>query len=346
MLYLLKKMAIVIIGITVSYILYKVLFDPPELLEMFEAATKKQLKTVSDVKNKLPLREYCVKSSYNSALTEKNIIDASNVKFILSRGCRFLDFEIFLIDDAAQVAFSTDSNFTTVASKNYIPLNEILKHVIMHGFSAPSPNMNDPLFIQFRIKTKSSELYNLIGMSVKKYLENLLVHGKVTGDTKLETLMGKVVLIIDASSSPGYANNDYYSGCSNTIESQETSPIRVFNDKTECYNLSHYANIESGTSELRIHTYDNLMRQTITPPTIIDSDEPNTDVALLRIVVPDASNTGNPDAMEFISQYGVQFIPNRFYIKDSNLAAYETIFSENNSAFVPMIDFIHSSKFM
>lgn len=162
------KLLLIVLVTIVSYVTYAVFFFSPEILERFENATS--IKTVSELTNKLPLREYCIKSSRNTTLTEKNSIDVKNIKLILGKGCRFLDFEIFLIDNGAYVASSTDSSFSTITSTNYVSLNEVLKHVVMHGFSAPSPNSNDPLFINFRIKTKSTKLYNMIGMAVGKYL--------------------------------------------------------------------------------------------------------------------------------------------------------------------------------
>lgn len=271
-----------------------------------------------------PIRQYCIKSSYNTALSGKYVsVDA--IKYVLSRGCRFVDFEIFLIDDEAQVAYTDDPTFVTVTTKNYITLNEALKHVAIHAFSSPSPNMHDPLFIQFRIKSKNPKIFNLVGMAVDNYLSNKLYRGKVTGSTILSQLMGKVVLIIDKSLSPTYDKNENYPKCFDNSEKTH-----------DCHNLSQYVNIESGTSFLRNYTYFNLSNQLTTPPSITDYDSFQTDVVLLRIVAPDdTKNFYNPSSRDFIQNYGVQFISNRFYIKDSNLTFYEQIFSKYMTAFVP-----------
>ena len=106
--------------------------------------------------------------------------------------------------------------------------------------------------------------------------------------------------------------------------------------KAFCDNLSQYVNIESGTSFLRNYTYFNLSNQLTTPPSITDYDSFQTDVVLLRVVGPDdTKNLYNPSSRDFIQNYGVQFISNRFYIKDSNLTFYEQIFSKYMTAFVP-----------
>ena len=44
---------------------------------------------------KLPIKDYCIKSSFNSATTGKHVHE-NMIKYVLMSGCRFLDFEIFL----------------------------------------------------------------------------------------------------------------------------------------------------------------------------------------------------------------------------------------------------------
>lgn len=270
-----------------------------------------------------PIRQYCIKSSYNTALSG-NYVSVDAIKYVLSRGCRFIDFEIFLIDDEAQVAYTDDPTFTTVTTKNYISLNEALKHVAIHGFSSPSPNMRDPLFIQFRIKSKNPKIFNLVGMAVDNYLSTKLHRGKVTGNTILSELMGKAVLIIDRSFSPTYNKDEHYPKCFANSESNH-----------DCHNLSQYVNIESGTSFLRNYTYHDLLNQLTTPPVITDYDSFETDVSLFRVVQPDKQYSSNPSSGDFIKNFGVQFITNRFYIKDSNLILYEKFFSKYMTAFIP-----------
>ena len=275
----------------------------------------------------LPLKEYCIKSSYNTALSG-NYVSTDMIKDVLSRGCRFLDFEIFYINNYPCVAYSKDPTFVTITSKNFISLNEVLKTIIVNGFSGPSPNANDPLFIHFRIKSQNSEIYNKIGMSVNNYLSNRLYDGKINGSTQLNLLIGHIILIIDIELSSDYNKIDYYPHCS--IESSTLS-------KKDCFNLSKYSNIESGTKDLRIYDYDNLNDQSITPPVLINQESDETDISLFRIVIPNNknSNENNPLSRNFIENYGVQFVTNCFYKNDKNFIEYEKFFFDNKSAFVP-----------
>ena len=156
----------------------------------------------------LPLREYFMKASYNTALTG-SYINTDMVKYLLSRGCRFLDFEIYSINDIPYVSYSTDPTFAT-QTENTVLLSDVLTTIAQSGFMAPSPNPKDPLFIQFRIKTTISELYSQIAMSLSKNLGSRLYNGEVNGSTLLSKLLGKIIIIVDKSTSPNYYK---YSNC-------------------------------------------------------------------------------------------------------------------------------------
>ena len=54
------------------------------------------IKSIDNKYAKLPIKDYCIKASYNSAITGKSV-NKDMVKFALSRGCRFIDLEVFYI---------------------------------------------------------------------------------------------------------------------------------------------------------------------------------------------------------------------------------------------------------
>ena len=278
----------------------------------------------------LPLREYFMKASYNTALTG-NYINTDMVKYVLSRGCRFLDFEVYSITDIPYVSYSTDTTFTT-KTENTVLLSDVLTTISQSGFMAPSPNPQDPLFIQFRIKTVNSDLYSQIAMSLSKNLGSRLYSGQVNGSTLLSELLGKIIIIIDKSTSP-----DYYKH-SNCKSSDQT------------YNLKNYVNMESGGNNLRIFKYSQLIGQQTTPIFINDDGITTTSNCnignTMKLVVPDIAYNiigiaRNPSPTQLITDYGVQIIAYRFYQVDVNLQAYEKIFSNSKSAFIPMAQLLN-----
>jgi hypothetical protein len=101
----------------------------------------------------LPITKYTVKSSYNSACSgSSGTISSEMLKYTLSRGCRFIDFEISSVDGTPYVISTENSK---LIDKNKIrKLSDILSTVVTYGLSdstGRAPNINDPLFIHLRI---------------------------------------------------------------------------------------------------------------------------------------------------------------------------------------------------
>ena len=262
----------------------------------------------------MPLCEFCIKSSYNSACSGA-YMNLDVIKYILSRGCRFLDFEIYYMNQSVVVAYSDDG--VTVLSKNTLPLSDVFDCIIANGFSAPSPNLGDPLFIQLRIRTVDPDGYTEIANLVSKTLSSRLYKGMVDSNTLLSKLMGKLILIVDAQVSGDYA---LYPVCS-------TGTVN-------CNNMGSMVNMQSNAYPLYKYSNKTLLNMLSNPPTMMDKT--TSDVKVLRMVEQASSmETTNPNSNIMIKNYGVQIIENRFYMKDAYLTTYETFFSDNGSAFIP-----------
>ena len=65
------------------------------------------LNTQFDASQDNAIRNFCIKSSCNSAYTGK-YMNLNMIKYVLSRGCRFLDFEVYIKDNIPIVAYSTN----------------------------------------------------------------------------------------------------------------------------------------------------------------------------------------------------------------------------------------------
>lgn len=263
----------------------------------------------------LPIREFCVKSSFNSACTG-SYVDARAINYVLSRGCRFLDFEVYNINNILCVGVSTNpiTGKQNVTSKNTISLDTALRQVIVSGFSSPSPNASDPIFVRIRLQVSgedaiSSEVYKNIASIINSTLNNRLYDKLVTSETPLRDLMGKIVLVWDNKISPEY----------------------VIAPK-----LVALVNIDSDSDLMRTFTNKLLSAQSLTPPHIND-DSLTSDVYIMRNVSPDNTNESsiNPINATLISEHGAQYVCNRFYIPDANLVSYEKFFRDNKRAFVP-----------
>ena len=276
--------------------------------------------------NDLKLKDVCIKASCNSAFTG-NYINKKMVKHLLLRGCRFLDFEIYNIDDIPYVGFSSKESPTSLDSQNKIMLSEILTVINEEAFRSPTPNTTDPCFIHMRVKTGTNNLYSSIASSINENIKNRLYEGEVSPFTPLKKLASKVVVIIDKSSSPHY---DKYPVC----------------DSEPCMNLGKYVNIESGTPQFMNYRYSYIMNQNINP---VFSDENGTDSKKLQLVLPDIEGNmlgmlRNPEFNTLLKDYGIQIICFNFYNQDVELANYEKMFGELRSTIIPLNEAIKYAK--
>jgi hypothetical protein len=263
------------------------------------------------------LRNFCVKSSFNSAYTG-SYVNLDMVRYVISRGCRFLDFEIFIKDGVPIVAYSNatfDPSYTQFTSlAPAVSLDGVLSTIMANSFTSTAPNPGDPIFVQLHLNTYLQSGYSAIAQTIYATCSDKLYQGTVTPSTQLNDLMGKIVIIVDLATSPAYLS---YQGCTG---------------ETGC--LANLVNMESGSSDVRTYTQNQLTGQSITP---IYVNSPT--IYLMRIVLPDPGffwGVQNSDAMYLIQNYGVQVVAQAFYVNDNKLAVYESFFRNFQSAFVPL----------
>lgn len=279
------------------------------------------------------LKDFIVKSSYNSAVTGK-YVNIDMVKYLLRRGVRLLDFEVMLIDDAPMITYTDDNTLDSIETSNTLLLNNVFSMVVSNAFVQPTPNIKDPLFIHLRIKADqgSDKLYKLIAKSIDSTLKDKLYTGRINKDTKMSDIMGKIVIILDKTIDRHYKQT---AACSPT-------------DK-DCYNLTKYVNLESGSDLLFLHRYSELLNLSYDHIRVEDKCAICTSTTNMRMVLPDTinKNTKNPDIDDFVLNYGSQFVLYKFYSKDTELEKYEQMFNDNKGGIVPLaysIDYLNQNQ--
>jgi hypothetical protein len=372
-----KKFLIALIIIIFSYIFWRLLAKRKEILQttepftfdIFSDAATGELNSLKDstLKNNidnlpkayydLPLMEFCIKGSYNSAYTG-NYMNVDMLKYQLSRGCRFFDFEVYYIQNkdsdiySPQVGYSVDSKKITMDSTNTLLLDNVLSALVSSGFSSQnSPNFDDPLFINLRIKSNNIDVYKAVAKSIDysikdklyrnpanveysykdgnsykyKYVPNTsLPVGKVYRYTPIRELMRKVVLSVDK-----------------TIEYSYKDYTKCESNSKACYDLTNYINIESGSENMNLNRYINISNQPNTQLIIRDNNL-NTNVKSLNLILPDVlpENASNPKINDFVLNYGFQIVPFKFYKPDDSfnnaLYKYELFFNDNKGGIVPL----------
>lgn len=122
----------------------------------------------------LPLKEYCFKSSYNSAVSG-DFVSEDMIKNVLARGCRFIDLEVLIVNDIPCVSYTKDSQFLIRETKNdhadRLLLQSALSTISSNAFTSTVPNPNDPIFIHIRVKSNHSNALKLIASDIHSTLD-------------------------------------------------------------------------------------------------------------------------------------------------------------------------------
>lgn len=114
------------------------------------------------------IKDVFTKASYNSAFTG-NYLSNEMVKFCLSQGCRFLDFEVDVSNNIPMVVCKNrdNTNKTKSGTPDGISFTDVLKTTLdtaftqTSGVNYPITNADDPLFIHIRCSKSDYDIvYN------------------------------------------------------------------------------------------------------------------------------------------------------------------------------------------
>ena len=198
------KLIILVIVLTTIFIVYNLLKTRSEIKKQAEIELQKKegfddmnqrdyplsIQPLQTKYSNLYLREFVIKSSYNSAYfndTETGV-DVDAISAVLKRGCRLLDFKV-----------------TSDLTVGTIPLTDIFSKVSSQAFTTFSQSPYSPLFLHLHLhlhlhsdstidtKTLNTLLKENFPTTLYKDTNNKAI--EVTGSTKLSDIMGKVIVI-------------------------------------------------------------------------------------------------------------------------------------------------------
>ena len=134
--------------------------------------------STTDFRYNLPLHSFMIKTSYNSCATgpfKRSWVDLCALTSVISQGCRVLDFEVYNIHGEPAVAASATVNFYEKGTFNSIPFIQVIQCIAENAFtSSKCPNSNDPLFLNFRIKSANKDIYNKMALALEKLDDRML----------------------------------------------------------------------------------------------------------------------------------------------------------------------------
>jgi hypothetical protein len=196
---IIRKLLILVIILTTFYAIYNLLKSRDDIKTRAkqELADHKMLKEgfttqvsigpIPKKYNRLQLREFIIKSSYNTIVNQNGEVDKEMIEKVLVRGCRCLHFKI-KTKNGSEVVYNDAVN-------KGVPLTDVLSKINSKAFSTPSPSPTDPLFLYLVTDTLDSGAIKRVNGLLTTNFPKRLYSGKVDKSTEIQRLMGKVVII-------------------------------------------------------------------------------------------------------------------------------------------------------
>ena len=127
---------VIIIAIT-SYIINKStkkMTNEKYMSKMLESNYPPKFGSIDTYNNnfKFSLRDYYIKSSYNSCCSgdyKNDYVDIKALKYVIGQGCRLLDFSVYSVNEKAVVAASSVKEFTYKETYNSIDFDKVMETV-------------------------------------------------------------------------------------------------------------------------------------------------------------------------------------------------------------------------
>ena len=292
-----------------------------EGLEAMNEATKefidKNITSINpaDSQSKFKLRDYYIKSAYNAFNPDKfknSNVSMDALLYVIARGCRFIDFEVFSVENQPVIASSSVNSFNYKETFNHIPVSdafEVLGSYVFSGSKCPNPS--DPFIIHMRLMSRNVTMYDNLAKIIsqsKTMARNLLgpkygreFQTKDLGNENLLDFKGKIILMVDG-----------------------TNPIYRKTKLLELINMS------SNSLFLSKYTYFGV-KNVADPQTFKDSNKKN-----MCLVIPDKAGRPINDGHNGPYTWGCQIAAMCFQeeVRDEKLKAYEDKFASVGYAFI------------
>jgi hypothetical protein len=268
-----------------------------------------------DSQSKFKLRDYYIKSAYNAFNPDKfknSNVSMDALLYVIARGCRFIDFEVFSVENQPVIASSSVNSFNYKETFNHIPVSdafEVLGSYVFSGSKCPNPS--DPFIIHMRIMSRNVTMYDNLAKIIsqsKTVARNLLgpkygreYQTKDLGNENILDLKGKIILMVDGTN-PIYRN-------------------------TKLFEL---VNMSSNSLFLSKYTYFGV-KNIADPQTFKDSNKKN-----MCLVIPDKGGRPINDGHNGPFTWGCQIATMCFQeeARDEKLKAYEDKFASVGYAFI------------
>jgi hypothetical protein len=273
------------------------------------------------------IRDYYIYSSYNSCNNDKttsnNNVDTQSLKHVIAQGVRFLDFEIYSLDNQPIVATSTiPNNYFIKESNDSIPFRNVLESIINTAFNiSTAPNPTDPLFIHLRIQSTNQTMFSNMALIFKTYESSGYILGPQYSFEYQDCKDNNNKLDCSIRNISSLPLNMFKNKIILMIDKQNTSVL----DNSD---LMEFCNLMTNSINCRLITnYE--MKNSPDQNELIDFNKKS-----MTVVTPDiGANSGNPNILT-ANLLGIQFTAINFSNKDAVYANTFNFFNDSGNAFI------------
>lgn len=308
----------------------------------------------------LPLREYCIKSSFNSCYNGTDV-SKDTIAQRIQEGYRFLDLNVFPAENDVYVGFSPDNAPRVIQSK--LLLTDALKEIGDKAFIRnPLSNINLtnfetlPMFVHIRVYRKAenssvdiiSKVATIINgvagnapsYSAKYLRDSTGAPEQIDGCTALSTLKGKIIFSMDILNILEIYAPEKHQSASNvppdTITALQTF-VNILSGGSTFPAYYRYTEGALSSSTVKLGISNESLKsslQTNTKHLFIAFPHPN-DVAKGG-TNRDATGIVQPNIRSFILDHSIQFTPLRVYLDNEELKTYKNLFDDIGTPVAPM----------
>ena len=240
------------------------------------------------------LKHYFIKSSYDSAFTG-TCMNTKMIEFVLTRGCRYLDFEIHSEDKTLYVSNGK------VSKDDRIPLASALATI--KSYSIPGKPITDPIFINLRFKYPDSITYDVVKTEIIALGDRMYTGRTIDGTTRMDEIQRKCIIISNFDKK----KNDRYAV---DIVLNSSALISYFNNEL-------VTRIPLGKD------YDTKRLTVVNPDTLFTFSWFPLSLFSWSLDPQDM------DPRALVMKHGANILPFRYYKKTPGLDSYERIFGNN-----------------
>lgn len=330
-----KKIIFIIALCICIFIIYSLIQERNKLLTELSTSEKTQegfastsLNPMPTIRNTsmtdtLPLKEYLIMASWNSCAEDAYTVSLRQLKKVLENGCRFLDFEVYNIDDKPVIGYSSSGYISSQPNQeidsNTLNFRDVCN--VIASAASYAPNKDDPLFIHFRVKTNNMKILEKMSIDfVASGIKDKGIETSINSNLLLSGLQNKIIILIDKTYVPNIENDVCKAGCEIDIRS-----------------MIDYSGVSSFTST----KLSQQLQQNVRPLQKQTDDRTNT--TKWKMITHDFGtqymdrNASYQEFQKLVMDHRIQIIPFKFQYPDEGLTEYKNFFSDNgHNAFIPM----------